>query len=561
MATRNSTLLGLAVAGLAITGPAGVAAVRNNPAPRGKTGAAKPAPPAKPQAAKPSKPSKPSKPGQPAPSLDSHPLIARLTPLESGPGLLVCEPVATGADASMADFGSGCGRWLHLVAAGQPELGKTPLWSSVEHAVRELHRHDLRLNPEQAVKLPRMLGITHVALGEIKGDARSCTLTYRLWEIPAKKPVGEPLTVTGTESEVMAALPKLAADMAAALGVRAPKALAGVGETADELRFLGRLPWAPGEELPEDQMKELARIAMHVSAVADRDKRIRPHRAVLAAMLDLMKCGALEDVTSVNLTSFRLGGVLPENALVMGETARQGLRSTKAESEGLPVAATQALLARFPNNYLLRTAASYHSRLDGKLDEARKAAEIAVRCSTGNPDAWLVLASRISDQADAIRKGRFINEVPQQELQAANRFYEEWIPVSLKAVLVDPQHAYAWHELSTAAAFVGEEPLADRAFWKATELDPGNSKIYEWGIQLYQPKWLGDAKKLEKVARMAVAASGGWTAAQRMELAIPMRVAGLPGPAGQMLHTDEERAEVEEQIRGIRKEHPELKIK
>lgn len=52
-------------------------------------------------------------------------LQTTLKPVPSGNGLIVFEPIAT--DAALADFGAGCGRWLHLMVAGQSALGKTPL--------------------------------------------------------------------------------------------------------------------------------------------------------------------------------------------------------------------------------------------------------------------------------------------------------------------------------------------------------------------------------------------------------------------------------------------------
>lgn len=69
----------------------------------------------------------------------ASPLAAQLTQMDSGPGVLVCEPVATGADRTAADFGAGCGRWLHLIVAGHGELGKTPSWFCADYARRELH--------------------------------------------------------------------------------------------------------------------------------------------------------------------------------------------------------------------------------------------------------------------------------------------------------------------------------------------------------------------------------------------------------------------------------------
>src|SRR5205823_4499176 len=109
----------------------------------------------------------------------------------SGPGLVVCDPVAVGADAATASFGDGCARWLHFTVAGQGALGKTPSWSARAVIPQLLGRNDARLSLADAAQLSRALGVTHVAVGRISGSAKRCTLTYQLYEVPARKAVGK----------------------------------------------------------------------------------------------------------------------------------------------------------------------------------------------------------------------------------------------------------------------------------------------------------------------------------------------------------------------------------
>jgi len=64
--------------------------------------------------------------------------------VESGPGLMVCDPISAGP-SELGDFGDGCGLWLQLAAAGRPELDRTPLWQSRQRAAFEMGRTDLRV--------------------------------------------------------------------------------------------------------------------------------------------------------------------------------------------------------------------------------------------------------------------------------------------------------------------------------------------------------------------------------------------------------------------------------
>src|SRR5207244_1680942 len=205
------------------------------------------------------------------------PLVARLAQLANGPGVLVCEPVARGADAATVDFGAGCARWLHLIVGGQGELRKTPTWTCVQNAQRELKKHDLRLSLEQAAPLHRILGITHVALGEIRGDAHHCRLTYRCWQIPKKRAVGAPITVSGTREEVLAHLPRLAAALARTLGITAPRVPSGVGETGEEMQTLGSLPWVPEDlSLSDAQVEVLERLMRSQGVLSSSDPSWHP---------------------------------------------------------------------------------------------------------------------------------------------------------------------------------------------------------------------------------------------------------------------------------------------
>jgi tetratricopeptide (TPR) repeat protein len=420
----------------------------------------------------------------------------------------------------------------------------------VHHAQRELRKSHLRLTPAEAAQLPRSLGITHAALGEVEGNARRCTLRYRLWKLPGKKAVGKPVTVTGTQDQVVAALPGMAKQLCRSLGVESPRVPTAPGETAEELQRLGRLPWYPTNlYLSDPQLDELLKLTRQESSSPAGEPR---SPRVLAAMHATLYYGSARSAGGVERMARRLIRAAPENALVWAEVGRQADTTEKCDGRVLPPDGLAANLERCPNSYLFRTAESYFYRLSGQVEEGRRAAEHAVRCAARNPDAWLCLNAGIYDQANAIRQGRFNHRMTRQEREYCSALYEAQVPVALQAVRLDPQYARAWYKVSTTAAFQGDGELADVAFWKAVDLDPGFQPTYRWGLELYQPKWLNDPEKLEWVVRKAGEASKPWNATARLEIAFHSHVIGehighekLASLAKPLLRTQSDRAELQ----------------
>ena len=139
-------------------------------------------------------------------------------PVTLKPGVTICEPIPDAASAGLTDFGAGCTRWLSYAVGGAPELGRTPVWESPDRVKYELHRKEYRISPQDAPRLASILGVTHVATGQVSGTPARCTLTYQLQSVPDGKPLGTSLSVSGTQAEVVAALPGLAKQMVQRLG-------------------------------------------------------------------------------------------------------------------------------------------------------------------------------------------------------------------------------------------------------------------------------------------------------------------------------------------------------
>jgi hypothetical protein len=245
------------------------------------------------------------------------PYIQRLTPVESGPGVVVCEPVPqAGATAEVADLGNGCARWLNLTVGGHGEFGKTPLWGSTIHALYRLRRSDMRLDQATGARLARLLGLTHVALGQVKGDLDHCTLSYQIWDMGAKKAVGKAQVLTGTAEAIRARLPRLASGLAAGLGVKSPRVPAAVGETAEELQWLGAHPWAGIGNIPRDRLEKLHPLALQ-AIPGTPESRAKP--PFLAAFTDLMLHGQGPDISHVMTAAHAVTSALPDKALAQAE--------------------------------------------------------------------------------------------------------------------------------------------------------------------------------------------------------------------------------------------------
>ena len=146
-----------------------------------------------------------------------------------------------------------------------PQLGQTPRWELAERASSELHAHRLRLNLEQAGRLAGILGVTHVAVGQVGGTQAACTLTYQLYTAPARTKIGEPIKLAGSEDQIIAQLPSASAAVLTALGVKAQHAPITVGATsASSCKMVGHYPWYWGSTVSDSEQKQMDLLAQRL---------------------------------------------------------------------------------------------------------------------------------------------------------------------------------------------------------------------------------------------------------------------------------------------------------
>jgi tetratricopeptide (TPR) repeat protein len=393
-------------------------------------------------------------------------------------GIVVCEP-QTGA--SLRDFGAGVGRWLHLNVAGQGELSCTPVWGSVADSWREMKRKDGQLNAAQAAVLARKLGVTHVATGQLSGTPARCELTYELWQMPQRRKIGN-FQAAGTQSQVLSMLPTLARRMSVQIGVKSPQIPARIAANPTEVAAMGAVPWKPYDEVPKAKVQPL---------------KVLSSREPLAGLL-LLRSGHVE--SGQTLWRQTVGNMLkqaPNNALVWADVAWQNTWSLEPHQAQL-----QRVAQRYQHNYLVELAQTCWYRANNERREEHQHAVQAIRCAPRYWMAWSDLADTMGGEAQDVRQSRYSNQISSTEWKYLSTVYSHWLRAALQAARLNPDSAYAWAEVATAASFSSSSDLADAALFQALQIDPKNRDAVSWGLQMYQPKWDRDAAKLQLIVQI-----------------------------------------------------------
>jgi hypothetical protein len=410
--------------------------------------------------------------------------IANLSMYPNGPGIIVCTPVAP---EGLHNFAEGVGGWLNLEVGGQPQFSRSPALGNLRHAGVELHAPDLALeSPARAGRLVRILGVGYAAIGTLAGTANSGKLTYRLYRLSDGKAVGQPIATQGTEDQIASQLPALAAQMTRRLKLGHVDIPAAVNLTGYDLEFLGHI------SLSDD-------IWSLTSSQQDRLRQLAP-RSPFAALLQVRAVRFIP--AAVQSASDQLLAEAPTNSLALSEVGWDAADALIPHADLV----TKNRNA-FPENYLYALTAVWLYRASKQPLLERKAAETTVQCAYETPDAWLTLGYTINNEADSVRQAKPFDDLTADEKAFVTNLYPDWVSCSAHATRLDPFYGKAWLRLCMSSCFEGDDSTADTAFWKAAQLDDEKADVYEWGLQMYQPKWLDDRQKLSTVAQMAASAN------------------------------------------------------
>jgi tetratricopeptide (TPR) repeat protein len=437
---------------------------------------------------------------------------AYFKPVDAGPGIIVCDPAPAEGSASLADFGSGCSLWLQWSMGFNPALGQTPRFDLTIRACQEMHLARLRLTAAQAKRLTNILGVTHAAVGKITGTPAHCTIVYQVYAVPALRPVGAAIKLTGSTEQMTAQLPAAAKAVLSRLGVKSPRAPDSVKASPEEIALAGHYDWYDNAR-PNDPDQE--RI--------DRSAELFPP----AALLQFIHAGRVMGRPD-EAEARRLLRQAPDNFLVTGEIATT-LTSPSPEfgklMDGLMDKITST--TSWPKIYWSRLRA-------GTMNGVVNVWERLVRINPHSSTAWINLAKSYADQGQAIRNGRVAVAITPKEYESLDTIYRRWRYAAERVVALDPDYAVGWHELAVAATFVGDSERADEAFWKGVRLNKADGTLLYWGLEMYQPKWGGDPKTLAKVAHL-VATTTFPPGTDLFGLGTELRSAGFPGEATQLV--------------------------
>lgn len=403
-------------------------------------------------------------------------------PSMDNPGIVIFDPVSVGTAKSANDFGIGCSRWLFLHVGGQPELGKTPLWRSVDRVRREMQKSSLSLTAADAARAARLLGATHLVTGTLSGGP-TITLTYRVQKATDKAPLGAPITVSGTPDQVVAALPEAARKICNTVGVRNPALPKSVELMAAELQRLGSEIWTV---TPDSAFA-------HSTRLADLRKKSPLADLICMNYLEPQEQMALDEMCRAVLA------MAPDNVLAIGECSFAAPRILAQQKQRII-----ALARAHPNSFCLSLADGVAHAAASDFPGWHAAVQRGLQISPDSADACLALAAEVNAEAGDRRKARFASQMSPADWQYIQPRYAEWERLAKKATEIDPKYGLAWLRLATSATFNGDPQTADTAMWKALALMKGSPMTYEWGLEMYQAKWGGDEAKRRKVAGLAV---------------------------------------------------------
>ncbi len=404
------------------------------------------------------------------------------------PSLIVCEPAVDSSGAKGAQaFADGCARWLHFNASGEPNMGATPLWHRVEYArlsmadSRRLARDKrvgFRPGAGDVAALYRATGAARIALGHLQtsGSAAPEVLSYQVWDAPSGRLLAT-FKTSGTRGQIAQQLPSLARSLNAAASTYkgALEIPARCELSAPDLEAVGSAPWSAwdvgskGEAASGAQVRALEKLAP---------------RSALAALEVLFDYPYTFGDARYNAAQGHLLRLAPRNALAWSGASCLNAMSLHGRQRDL-----DQLRASFPSNAALCMAQAYGDRMTDHPRQAYRWAGRALRLAPLDPVCWRATGHFAGDEADKIRQGRYSSQISRSEWDVLNRWYEISLLCQARAASLDGRDGRTWAFLCTAATFANEDDLAQGALWHGLALDPENSELCSWALQLLQPKW------------------------------------------------------------------------
>ena len=435
-----------------------------------------------------------------------------LKPIASGPGIQVCEPIGPGDDAALSDFGAGCGLWLQWTMGFHPQLGQTPRWELANRACRELRVSRLRLSLAQGKRLYNILGVTHVAIGRITKTATKCLLTYQLYTVPAQKAVGVPITLSGTEAQIIAELPMAARTLLTGLGVQKRHLPNSVGATPADLTVVGHYGWYEDQKPTDAEQQQIDVLGKKLPV------------ATLLSFVHHGSATARNDEEGGRLLLEQASG----NFLMLGAAATFITHPSEAFAQALD---RQLATLGAPANAVMAYWAATKART---AEEMFPAIQRIVRLAPHSSTGWLILAHQYEKSENALRSARKNTRLTEEEKDILFEISTRWMQAAARATALDSDYQDAWYQLATAATYADEPERAAGAFWKAFNLDKNDVRVYSLGLRIFRQPVVGDPESLTKIARLSRNAAFP-PSADLYGLGLELRKSGFPEEAKTIL--------------------------
>ncbi len=413
--------------------------------------------------------------------------LAELKPDPGGPGVILFEPVGD-VPAELREFADGAQLWLDAGILGRPELGQTPPPALVRETMQQLGHREARLGPADAAAVARHVGVAHPVTSRVSGTPAKARLEFQVLAAKDGAGMGTPIAAEGSLDEITRALPEVARQILERVGITVSNGLPNQVEVGPaDLQFYARINDRERKQVTAQDHTRLRELAS---------------RSVPAGILLLVKPTAGHSQTMPSDDGEALLRQFPDNMRlypVLAEFAHGAVRSGTVDPLG-------EARTRHPRNLQLLLAGLIWEQRTDHLADRRALAEEAVRAAPHSAPVHLLLSNSLQDQAQEIRKGRFMGDLSADERGELARFYAYQVELTGRAIELAPQSAEAWHVHCRTTTVAGKETEAKQALWRSLELDRGpTSGYYYWGLEIFQKKWFDEPASLKKVADMAAA--------------------------------------------------------
>ncbi len=413
-------------------------------------------------------------------------------PREKPLGIVVAFPVAGGANKDSQNFARGIGWYLTNAVAGSPELGQSPLFTTVAQAARERKMTSFQMSLAEALRVARVCGATHVAVGSYTESANTAGVTYDIYRVASPEKTLCQFSYGGIDRQgLIEKLPPLVRAMHGVLGVTSapgtgavplqgvtPELLARMGECADS-----------GTYIPEQD-----------KFLRETGKRV-PLAAGLAVFIPALRSAPKDAAPYVRL----LLKTMPNNTQTLGSLGYAVPYALRANAPAL-----FALSDRYKENYLLAHAAAWVARTGSDWNRDAIYSARGARNAPANPEARLAAGWSAGEAARRLRQDRQYYDIAPAVMAKIEPLYAQWLKETKAATQCDPLYGKAYQRLANAALFAGDRVEADAAMTRARKLYTDSpSETYRWALEMYQPKWGGDPARLREVATEAADAHYG----------------------------------------------------